>query len=56
MLHGSPPPPIGVPTNFFIGGGGPLWTVGSENGELGAVAPYSGIPLNLQISEKPYSD
>jgi hypothetical protein len=24
---------------------------GRENGDLGAVAPYSGVPLNLQINE-----
>jgi hypothetical protein len=28
-----------------------LRTEGSENGDLGAVAPYSGVPLNLQMSE-----
>jgi hypothetical protein len=24
---------------------------GRENGDLGAVAPYSGVPLNLQMNE-----
>jgi hypothetical protein len=28
-----------------------LRTEGRENGDLGAVAPYSGVPLNLQMSE-----
>jgi hypothetical protein len=28
-----------------------LRTEGSENGDLGAVAPYSGVPLNLQMIE-----
>jgi hypothetical protein len=48
----------GVPRNFFRGvgwvGGGQqiqLRTVGRENGDLGAVAPYSGVPFNLQMNE-----
>jgi hypothetical protein len=28
-----------------------LRTEGKENGDLGAVAPYSGVPLNLEMSE-----
>jgi hypothetical protein len=28
-----------------------LRTEGRENGDLGAVAPLSGVPLNLQVSE-----
>jgi hypothetical protein len=28
-----------------------LKTVGRENGDLGAVAPWSGVPLNLKMSE-----
>jgi hypothetical protein len=28
-----------------------LTTEGRENGDLGAVAPYSGVPLNLQMNE-----
>jgi hypothetical protein len=28
-----------------------LRTDGRENGDLGALAPYSGVPLSLQISE-----
>jgi hypothetical protein len=28
-----------------------LRTEGRENGDLGAVAPYSGVPLNLKMSE-----
>jgi hypothetical protein len=37
---------------FFLGGGGSTNSVeGRENGDLGAVAPYSGVPLNLQMSE-----
>jgi hypothetical protein len=42
----------GVPRNFF---GAvqqiQLRTGGRENGDVGAVAPYSGVPLNLQMSE-----
>jgi hypothetical protein len=38
-----------------FGGGGvqqiQLRIEGTENGDLGAVAPYSGVPLNLQMSE-----
>jgi hypothetical protein len=46
----------GVPWNFFREGGGvfqqiQLRTEGRENGYLGAVAPLSGVPLNLQMSE-----
>jgi hypothetical protein len=48
----------GVPRNFFGEGGGggefqqiQLRTKGRKNGDLGAVAPYSGVPLNLQVSE-----
>jgi hypothetical protein len=37
------------------GGGGvqqiQLRTEGGENGDLGAVVPWSGFPLNLQMSE-----
>jgi hypothetical protein len=40
---------------FLSGWGGgskfKLRTEGRENGDLGAVAPYSGVPLNLQMSE-----
>jgi hypothetical protein len=28
-----------------------LRTEGRENGDLGAVAPYSGVPLSLQMSD-----
>jgi hypothetical protein len=38
----------------FRGGGGKqiqLMTEGRENGDLGAVAPESGVPLNLQMNE-----
>jgi hypothetical protein len=28
-----------------------LRTEGRENGDLGAVAPYSGVPLSLQMNE-----
>jgi hypothetical protein len=45
----------GFRQEFFSGGGGgqqiQLTTEGRENGDLGAVAPYSGVPLNLQMSE-----
>jgi hypothetical protein len=44
----------GVPRNFFSGGGVQqiqLRIEGRENGDLGAVAPQSGVPLNLQMSE-----
>jgi hypothetical protein len=40
----------GVPRNFF-GGGSTNSVEDRENGDLGAVAPYSGVPPNLQISE-----
>jgi hypothetical protein len=40
---------------FFLGGGGfqqiQLRIEGRENGDLGAVAPYSGVSLNLQMNE-----
>jgi hypothetical protein len=40
---------------FFWGGGGvqqiQLRIEARENGDLGAVAPYSGVPLNLQMNE-----
>jgi hypothetical protein len=39
---------------MFSGGGvqkNQLMTEGRENGELGAVAPESGVPPNLQMSE-----
>jgi hypothetical protein len=41
---------------FFCGGGGEvkqiqLRTQGGENGDLGAVVPYSGVLLNLQMNE-----
>jgi hypothetical protein len=42
---------------FCSGGGGgrvqqiQLRTGGRENGDLGAVAPYSGVPLSFKISE-----
>jgi hypothetical protein len=38
---------------FFLGGVQQiqLRTKGKENGDLGAVAHYSGVPLNLQMSE-----
>jgi hypothetical protein len=44
----------GVPRNFFGGWGVhqiQLRTEGRENRDLGAVAPLSGVPLNLQMSE-----
>jgi hypothetical protein len=45
----------GVPRNSFRVGGGvqqvQLETEGRENGDLGAVAPYSGVLLSLQTSE-----
>jgi hypothetical protein len=44
----------GVPRNFFSGRGVQqiqFKTEGRENGDLGAVVPYSGVPLNLQASE-----
>jgi hypothetical protein len=44
----------GVPRNFFSRGGVQqiqLRIEGRENGDLGAVASYSGVPLNLQINE-----
>jgi hypothetical protein len=44
----------GFRQEFFRGGGGQqiqLTTEDRENGDLGAVAPYSGVPLNLQMSE-----
>jgi hypothetical protein len=42
----------GVPSNF-VGGVQQiqLKTAGRENGDLGAVAPSSGVPLNLQMRE-----
>jgi hypothetical protein len=44
----------GVP-RIFGGGGGvqqiQLRTEGRENGYLGAVAPWSGVPLDLQMNE-----
>jgi hypothetical protein len=51
-----PSPSSGVPTIFFGGEGGEvqqvqLRTECRENGDLGAVAPKSGVPLNLQMSE-----
>jgi hypothetical protein len=56
--------PSGVPRNF-VGWGGTkpgifsggveqqiqLRIDGRENGDLGVVAPYSGVPLNLQMNE-----
>jgi hypothetical protein len=40
---------------FCSGGGGvsqiQLRIEGRENGDLGAVAPYSGVPLSLQMNE-----
>jgi hypothetical protein len=44
----------GVTRNFFSGGGVQqiqLRTQGRQNGDLGAVAPKSGVLLNLQMSE-----
>jgi hypothetical protein len=42
----------GEPRNFVRGVQHiQLRTEGRENGDLGAVAPYSGVPLNLQMSE-----
>jgi hypothetical protein len=43
----------GVPRNFFRGGVQQiqLRIEGRENGDLGAVAPYSGVPLHLQMNE-----
>jgi hypothetical protein len=39
----------GVPRNFVVGAQQiQLRTEGRENGDLGAVAPQSGVPLNLQ--------
>jgi hypothetical protein len=32
-----------------------LRTEARENGDLGAVAPLSGVKVNLQMSETPYS-
>jgi hypothetical protein len=41
-------------TGILLGGGGgskiQLRNEGRENGDLGAVAPYSGVPLNLKMS------
>jgi hypothetical protein len=43
------------PGILFGGGGGcqqiQLRTGAKEKGDLGTVAPYSGVPLNLQMSE-----
>jgi hypothetical protein len=45
----------GYANNFFGRGGGiqqiQLGTEGRENGDLWVVAPQSGVPLNLQMSE-----
>jgi hypothetical protein len=45
----------GVTRNFLRGRGGGKSSTNSvearEYGDLGAVAPYSGVPLNLQMSE-----
>jgi hypothetical protein len=42
----------GVPRNFFSGGGGQQIQLRAEGtGIWGAVAPLSGVPLNLQMSE-----
>jgi hypothetical protein len=42
----------GVPRIFFRGVQQiQLRTEGTENGDLGAVVPYLGVPLNLQMSE-----
>jgi hypothetical protein len=44
----------GFRQEFFRGGGVQqiqLRTEGRENGDLGAIAPQSGVPLNLQMSE-----
>jgi hypothetical protein len=43
----------GVPRNFVRRGVQQiqLRTEGRENGDLGAIAPKSGVPLNLQMSE-----
>jgi hypothetical protein len=41
-------------TGILFGGGGSkirVRTEGRENGDLGAAAPKSGVPLNLQMSE-----
>jgi hypothetical protein len=48
--------PVAYPEFFFRGGGGgvkqiQLRTEGRGNGDLGAVAPSSEFPLNLQMSE-----
>jgi hypothetical protein len=43
-----------TPGIFFFGGGVQqiqLRPEGRENGDLGALAPQSGVPLNLQMSE-----
>jgi hypothetical protein len=53
---GTEPMNGGVPRNFVRGVGGgvqqiQLRTEGRENGDLGAVAPKSGVSLNLQMSE-----
>jgi hypothetical protein len=46
---------VAYPTNFVRGGGVfqqiQLRTEGRENGDLGAVAPQSGVPLNMQMSK-----
>jgi hypothetical protein len=46
---------LGVYTRIFFSGKGvqqiQLRTEGRENGDLGAVAPQSGFPLNFQINE-----
>jgi hypothetical protein len=45
----------GIPGIFFRRAGGvqqiQLRTEDRVNGDLGAVTPYSGVPLNLQMSE-----
>jgi hypothetical protein len=50
---GADVPSSGVPSNFVPGGGFNklIWGQGRENGDLGAVAPWSGVPFNLQMSE-----
>jgi hypothetical protein len=44
----------GFHQEFFTAGEGfnkLSWGQGRQNGDLGAVAPYSEVPLNLQMSE-----
>jgi hypothetical protein len=37
--------------NFFFQGGSTNSVEGRENGDLGVVAPHSGVPLDLQMNE-----